>query len=373
MSSLFQKARVDQAYLKAGIYGFAGSGKTVTGCLLLAGTILECRRRGLPGSDRPVFFIDTETGSDFMVPVFEELGIELQAAKTRAFADLIPACKEAAENGSGLIIDSVTHFWREFMEAYKRRRRKSFISFDDWDYLKTEWNKFTTEFLNCHVHAVLAGRAGFEYEDGVDEDTGKRTITKVGTKMKTEGEMAYEPSLLIEMEIEQDIHQGTSWNAATVRKDRWIYLQGRQFDFPSVPGEPVQDKVDRVWAAFSPHVLRLNLGGEHVGINTERSSVGSIPGSGKSDFKKRAEEKEVILEKVQNLFVKHGFSGQSKEGKQKVIELLTKHFNTDSWKQIEFHFNLEQCEAGWRSLATELDGTDPVADVPTGAQEGEEK
>jgi hypothetical protein len=330
----------------------------------MAGTIQECRRRGIPGHDKPVFFIDTETGSDFMVPLFEQLEIELMVAKTRAFADLLPAIKEAEANGCGIIIDSVTHFWREFMESYKRRRRKSFISFEDWDYLKEQWGYFTTAFSNSQLHAVLAGRAGFEYEDSIDEDTGKRQISKTGTKMKTEGEMAFEPSLLIEMEMMQDLQHGTWWNRANIRKDRWMFLHGRIFDFYSQPEEDVQDKVDRVWAAFSPHVMRLALGGVHVGVDSSRTSDRSIPGSGKSEFKKRAEEKEVVLEKVQNLFVKHGFSGQSKEGKQKVIELLQKHFGTDSWKQVEFHFSLEQCTDGWRKLATELDGTDPMAPVP---------
>jgi hypothetical protein len=212
--------------------------------------------------------------------------------------------------------------------------------------------------------AILSGRAGFEYEDGVDEDTGKRTISKVGTKMKTEGEMAYEPSLLIEMELEQDLTTGLSWTTATVRKDRWMFLQGRRFKFMPDPGDSIEKKMEHVWAAFSPHVLKLNLGGAHVGIDPSRNSDASIPFSGKPDYKRRAEEKEIMLEKVQNLFVRHGYSGQSKEGKQKVIELLTKHFGTDSWKQIELHYSLDQVTEGWRKVATELDGTDPLAEPP---------
>jgi hypothetical protein len=367
--SIFAKAKIEQAFLKAGLYGFAASGKTVTSSLLLIGTILHCRKLCVPGSEKPAFFIDTEGGSDFMVPVFEHFGIGLYVTKTRAFADMIPACQEAAANGSGLIIDSVTHPWKEFMEAYKRRRKKSFISFEDWDYLKAEWGKFTTEFINSQVHAVLCGRAGFEYEDGVDEDTGKRTISKVGTKMKTEGEMAYEPSLLIELEVEQNINTRASWNTAIVRKDRWMILQSKRFEFVSREDDTLEEKLDRVWSAFSPHVVKLNLGGAHVSVDTSRHSDGGIPITGKPDYKRRAEEKEVVLEKVQNLFVKHGFSGQSKEGKQRVIELLKAHFGTDSWKQIEFHFPLEKCIEGWRALATELDGTDPLAEIPAPPEE----
>jgi hypothetical protein len=365
--SIFHRAAVEQAYLKAGFFGFAGSGKTVTACLTLAGTILHCRRLGHEQMKKPVFFIDTETGSDFMTPVFEELNIELYVAKTRAFADLVPAIEEAEKEGSAIIIDSVTHHWREFMDSYKRRHKKRFISFEDWDYLKEEWGKFTMAYSNSRVHAALCGRAGYEYEDLIDEDTGKRTIIKTGTKMKTEGEMAFEPSLLVEMTHEQDMTPGAAvptWNRAFVRKDRWMFLQGATLDFVSKPGEPVMDKVERVWAAFSPHVTRLNLGGEHRGVDTSRTSQSSIPPGGKSEYKRRAEEKEVLMEKIQNLFVTHGISGQSKDGKARIIELLKKHFDTDSWKAIEFHFNVDQVREGWRKLAAELDGTDPLAEVP---------
>jgi hypothetical protein len=44
-----------------------------------------------------VFFLDTETGSDWVKPQFEVAGIPLFTAKTRAFKDLRAAVKEARE------------------------------------------------------------------------------------------------------------------------------------------------------------------------------------------------------------------------------------------------------------------------------------
>ncbi len=364
MESLFHKAVVEQAYVKAGLYGFAASGKTVTACLATIGTVRECKRLKLDYADKPVFFVDTEGGSDFMVPLFEHFNIPLVVAKTRAFEDMQPALKEAYENGSAFILDSVTHPWLEFMQAYKRKKKRSFISFEDWAYLKERWGHFTTAFMNSPVHAFLLGRAGFEYEDTVDEETGKRGIAKTGTRMKTEGEMAFEPSLLIEMELEQDVLSGTSWNTATVRKDRWMDLQGKRFSFGNVANEGYDEKLEKVWAAFSPHIRRLNLGGAHFGVDTTRTSEDGIPASAKSAGRKHAEEKEILLEKIGVIFTEKGISGQSKEGKQQIVKDLQECFGTDSWKALEYHYGVDKLKNGYAMLHIKYRGSDPYAPIP---------
>ena len=86
--------------------------------------------------DRPALFLDTETGSDWITPLFNEEGIELHTAKTRAFVDLVPAIQEAEKNGSVLIIDSITHFWTELTESYaKKKNRRYGLQFQDWAWL----------------------------------------------------------------------------------------------------------------------------------------------------------------------------------------------------------------------------------------------
>lgn len=361
--SIFKKAEVEQAFLKAGFYGMAGSGKTVTSALLLIATILEGRKRNLEHANKPVFFVDTEGGSDFLVPIFKHFKIDFYNVKTRAFTDLIPAHEEAEKEGAGIITDSVSHPWREFMDSYKKRKKKSYIAFEDWDYLKIEWGKFTTKFVGSPVHAIICGRAGYEYEDHYT-DEGKREISKVGTRMKTEGEMAFEPSLLIEVVSEQDLQKSTLSRVAYVRKDRFMVTDGKTFTFPSLPDESLEDKLDRVWAAFSPHVLLLNWGGQHIGVDQTRTSADSIPEAARPEYRKRSEEKEILLEKTQNLFTEHGYSGQSKDGKQKIIELLRKHFGTDSWKQIEFNYSVEQVRDGFDNLHLELNGAKYFVNPP---------
>jgi hypothetical protein len=91
--SLFNKATNTQAYLKMGIMGFAGSGKTYTATEVSIGLIKLMQERKLAIGDKPAFFLDTETGSDWVKPTFEKHNIELHTAKTRSFADLVPAAR----------------------------------------------------------------------------------------------------------------------------------------------------------------------------------------------------------------------------------------------------------------------------------------
>jgi hypothetical protein len=76
-------------------------------------------------------------------PQIEQAGIELYTAKTRSFAHLLEAMKEAERGASLLLIDSLTHFWVELCETYRRRKAEDRrcanyrLQFQDWAFLKT--------------------------------------------------------------------------------------------------------------------------------------------------------------------------------------------------------------------------------------------
>src|SRR5262249_52326913 len=101
---LFKRAEVTSAYLKAGILGFAGAGKSFTATSISIGLIEHLREQKIAEGDRPMFWLDTETGSDWLKPRIEAAGIELHTAKTRSFADLLTAVPEAERNASILIV-----------------------------------------------------------------------------------------------------------------------------------------------------------------------------------------------------------------------------------------------------------------------------
>lgn len=319
--TLFTKAVNTQAKLKAGLMGFAGSGKTFTATAIAIGLVQYMRERKIVGHDRPIFFLDTETGSDFITERVRGAGIEIHTAKTRTFSDLCPAVAEAEANGSVLIIDSITHFWREFTEAYQKKRNRSRLQFEDWNYLKAEWGKFTDAYVNSNAHIVLCGRAGFEY-DYFEDDNGKKQLEKTGIKMKAEGEMGYEPSLLILMEREMaDMETKKIVRTANVLKERFAVLDGQTFKNPT-------------FADFLPHIERLNLTGTQLGVDTTRTSESSIPRDGLQAWQHEKQQSEIALDEVIELLNKH-HGGQSAEAKKAKGDYLEKVFGTRSWERVK--------------------------------------
>jgi hypothetical protein len=372
-TSLFAEAAVEQAYLKAGAYGFAGSGKTMTASLLMIGTILECRRRDIAQAAKPVYFQATEPGVDFVVPLFKHFEVPLLITRRRDFASVIPAINEAEENGSGYIIDSVTHPWTEFMEAYMRKTKRRYIQFEDWRFLKQEWSQFTTAFMNSKIHAISCGRAGFEYDYHERED-GKKELEKTGVKVKTEGEFAFEPSLLILMEreigLDNKVHR-----VANVIKDRWTVTDGMSFSFDQT--RLIRGKIDtkgrvieperevkltydemlaQVWQAFGPHVTMLNLGGAHKSIDTTSETASMVDDDGRGKWEQKRLAKEVLCEKIASLLEEHGAGGSSAEAKKRRIDLYKRHFGTTSGAEIEKVLPLETVRAGLDAMCLELTG-----------------
>jgi hypothetical protein len=331
--TLFSKAENTSSFLKMGIMGFAGSGKTYTATSVAIGL------HKLAGVKKPIFFLDTETGSDWVKPRVEAAGIELFTAKTRAFCDLLEAVPEAEASSSLLLVDSLTHFWVELTDAYMRGKKRTRLQFEDWAYLKSEWRKFTDAFVNSNLHIIVCGRAGFEYDYSVDEETGKKQLEKTGIKMKAEGEMGYEPSLLVLMEREMDMASKTNKHFAKVVKDRATLLDGKEFPDPTFEN-------------FLPHIQLLNLGGRHLGVDTTRTSVSMIPADVRDN---RATQRKIVLDEIESLIVIH-YPGQSAEDKKTKKELLRTHFQA-SWTEMDAVMPLERLRKGYDTLHFSLEGT----------------
>ena len=344
MSLFTSKPKPKQAYLKMGIYGNAGSGKTYTASQVARGLSLYLKEK--TGKQPPVAFLDTETGSTWVEPLFREAGVEFFAYSTRAFADLKKAVQDAEAMGAILIVDSITHFWIELCLSFarQRKRRDNRLEFQDYGVIKPMWAEFTELYLNSKTHIILCGRAGNTYEYQEKEEGGKKELISTGTKMKAESEMGYEPSLLVEMAAEKspDRKKKLTVRKCYVIKDRSTLLDGREFINPN-------------FKVFMPHIERLNIGGEHIGVDTTRTSEGMFEeNTGRTEWQKVKLQKEIAQEEIQNLLVKH-YPSTSVADKQAKLALITKHFNA-TWKEIEEVLSLDDLRRGFNAMHYELEG-----------------
>ncbi len=347
--TIFSKAENRQAFLKMGLMGFAGDGKTYTAAKVAVGLINYMRELEIEGADRPVMFLDTETGSDWVMPMFEADGIELQIAKTRAFKNLVPAVQEAEDIGALLIIDSISHFWKELMESYAERKGRTYgLQFQDWAWLKKEWGQFTDIFVNSRCHILMCGRAGYEY-DFFEQEGGKKELEKTGIKMKAETETGYEPSILVLMEKHRDMKTSKVWRTAAVLKDRAAMIDGQSFVNPG-------------FEDFLPHIKYLNLGGEHVGVDTTTTSESMVPSSGKPQWQYDKEQKEIALEEITEKMKEHHPSTSAAD-KAARGDLLQEVFGTRAWSRVTA-LKRDQVEEGRNKMWIKLDGNPYAFEIP---------
>ncbi len=338
MSSLLKPATVEQSAAKVGIFGPQGSGKTTTAALIALGL------SKMYHNSAPVAFMDTENGSDYLVPVFEAEGVPLLNFKSRAFTDMKAEMKNAAQKGCcAYLVDSYTHPWAELQDSLKSRLGVKKLEFQHQDQLKTLWRDWTDLMLNSPLHVILSGRLGYVWDKEEDKDGRKQggELIKLGTKMKSESEAGYEPSLLIEMEGLQDsalrnrksrTKKGTITHYAYVLKDRWRTLNGRTFQWKDLNDYQVGDYKD-VFDAFLPHFSKLVIGQKQQAVNGTRTSEELFDGNGDSAYKERSRRVQIVLEEIEGTLVKlwPGQDAIAKKLKRMAIETL---FETRSWTAV---------------------------------------
>lgn len=322
--TMLKKATNKMAYAKVGIYGTAGSGKTRTAAEIAIGLSL------LSGK-KPVAMFDTEPSASFIIPLFEKAGIEfLVFDESRAFSDLMRFTEEAKEVASVIIVDSITHVWRDLQESYlarmndfRRRDNKrplGSLEFQHWGPIKRQWADFTDQFLSSRVHMIVCGRAGNVYEYQEKEDgSGKKELITTGTRMATEKELGYEPSLLIEMEIQRD--EGEIINTAFIQKDRADLLNGKSIPFPN-------------FEKLKPHFDALHIGGEHFSSMNQRDSREIFTEAGEDNHAAEIRRKDVALDEIKEEMLRHCGHGMDASTKAAKSELLENVSGTRSWEKL---------------------------------------
>lgn len=345
-----KKAENKIAFGKVGIYGPSASGKTYTSAKIAIGLHQTFDLK------KPIAMFDTEPAASFIIPLFEEAGIEfLVCDNTRSLEDLMAFVDKAEKDCSIAIVDSITHVWREAQKAYldatnkklrsQGRREIYSLEFHHWGPIKAQWGKFTERFLTSKLHMIVCGRAGTSYEYRENEQTSKMELITTGTKMATEKELAYEPSLLIEM-VRKQINNELMIEAI-VEKDRSNQINGKRFEFPSYDN-------------FSPHFESLNIGGKHFETVNSGTSEGLFEGQTDGDgFANEKRQREIWADEIKSLLIDRGLGGQSADAKAIKGKIFFEVFNSRGWTAVESKPSVKLKE-GFDKIETILNENDTI-------------
>ena len=346
-----------QGYLKAGLLGFPKSGKTYTAVLMADAVRKHFQLTA------PIALFDTEAGGVYVNPLVKELtGQSIIGTKSRALSDLMKMAAECESGqGSVLIVDSITHVWREVCDAYLKqindvrksqgKPTRTRLEFQDWASIKAKWNEWTTFYLNSKLHIIICGRAGFEWDFEEKEDARgnvHKELIKTGVKMKVESEFGFEPSLLALMERENVLDDATGKQTGInhnilVLGDRFQVLDGKMCTNPT-------------GAFFMPHIRLLTPGADNT-VDTEPHTPHDVDEAGDTEFKRQRRLREIALEEIEGVMVQT-WPGQSAAEKKAKVDALDIVFKTRAWAKVkslpiaELQSGLERMKAHAASAAT---------------------
>lgn len=350
------------AFAKVGNYGLPASGKTVTTALLAIGLALSLKIKD-------VWMYDSEGGSDFVAPLYKRHGVRFWVRRSRAFATLAETIRELADSGNILIVDSITHPWKELIGSYLETKQKTFVTMPDWGVLKPVWEQqWSAPFLVSSLHVFTSGRLQFEWETFQNPE-GELEAHKVGTKMRAETEFGYEPSLVFEMErlkrqaSEQGLRELETKAAreaqaaellgsrefvhrATVVKDRSMVLMGRKFLFEPPAGDEPPNPM-AVWERFEPFFQQLAVGKSHQPLAAGQSSAHLFQPGARENFRDRQQQRTILLEQLQEE-IRRFLPWQSERAKALKADVLQELFNTRSWTAVETQVPVEAIEEALR-------------------------
>lgn len=349
-----------QGYLKAGFLGFPKSGKTLTA------VYLACEVHRMFGLKSPIAFFDTEGGSEYVADIIKNLsGVAPIGVRSRSFQDLMSVAQECEKEGIEiLLVDSITHVWRELCDAYlkqinermksRNRSPRRRLEFQDWQEIKAAWSAWPDWYLNSKVHIAISGRAGFEWDFETTEDSRgeqRKELVKTGVKMKVESEFGFEPSLLVEMERVQDLSGDVPKisRRAVVLGDRFRVIDGKSCEFPSLDTPELE--MAAVAAFFGPHIKKLTVGAHSpvdVGVKTDLG-VGE---DGDGEWAREKRERTILCEEIQGVLV-NSYPGQTKEEKQAKADLIFGAFGTRSWTKVE-SLDAQKLRAGLGYIEVQL-------------------
>jgi len=199
----FVDAERTQLYLRCALFGPSGSGKTMT-ALRMAKGIAE--KIGVP-----VAVIDTEARS--ATKYADRFAFKVDNLEKKTIDHYLASMEEAKKAGyKVLVIDSLSHGWRELTEEVDRitQASNSKNSLLSWGKVGPKQKRFIDAILNYPGHIIVTMRSKTEWVIGTGEN-GKIAAEKLGLAPEQGKGIEYEFDLLLELKQN---------HYATVTKDR---------------------------------------------------------------------------------------------------------------------------------------------------------
>lgn len=245
MARIYEKKVNTTAYLKAALYGRAGSGKTYTALSVATGLVAAERAKG--NKDAKIFLYDTEHGADYYLGQFATYGPESGGRSIKEVMELLATAAETP--GSVCIVDSMSDIWDQQLPdwlAGTGRSEKS-VSFSDWSGIKKPWNELMRQIVDRPCHVIYCGRQGDDTHQFDDEESGRQKMVFMGYKMRAEKEALHAAHFCARFEIANEENLGVRRardikkltdpsrlvHAMIVEKDRTNTLDGQTIINPT--------------------------------------------------------------------------------------------------------------------------------------------
>lgn len=212
MTPQFKKATKYGTKLRAALFGVSGSGKTYTALRLATGIVQHDGGR--------IAVICTERGSarkysdrfDFDVCDLDVRTIEGYTAAL-----------QAAGGYSVIVVDSLSHGWRELLEEVDRAANANRGNkFSGWRDASPKQKRFIDVLLNSPAHIIVTMRSETEWQTGSDEK-GRMRPVRIGLKPEQGKNIEFEFDILLEI---------SAAHIAEVIKDRTGRYQDVLIDKP---------------------------------------------------------------------------------------------------------------------------------------------
>jgi len=211
----FSKAERTQLYLRCALFGPSGSGKTMTALRMAKGIAdkMGC----------PMAVIDTEARSASKYA--DRFAFEVDNLDKKTIDNYLASMEAAKKAGyKVLVIDSLSHAWRELTEEVDRITQASASknSILSWGKVNPKQKRLVEAILNYPGHLIATMRSKTEWVIGEGKD-GKIAPEKLGLAPEQGKGIEYEFDLLIE--LKQNHH-------ATITKDRTGKFQDETIEKP---------------------------------------------------------------------------------------------------------------------------------------------